>query len=115
MVATDWGRDILIGIVGAHPSIDAEERIYRRDIQELFDKITVPFCFLVARNDYSEYREGGAWFESLVSRYPASETHSFDNVDHGWMPRGDLSNPVVRLAVEDGVAKTLAFFDKILQ
>lgn len=115
MVATDWGRDILIGCIGAHPSIDAEHRIYKRDTQALFDKITLPFCFLVARNDYDEYREGGIWFESLQARHPASETHSFPNVDHGWMPRGDINDPVVKLAVEDGIAKTLAFFEEILR
>jgi len=115
VVATDWGRDLLQGCVGAHPSIDAEERIYKRDTQALFDRITVPFCFLVARNDYDGYREDGAWFQSLHSRHPLSETHSFPEVDHGWMPRGDISDPVVKLAVEEGVAKTLAFFDKILR
>lgn len=112
-LSTTWGATMLQGCVCAHPSISLETRLFRRDTQALFDTVQRPLCLLVAKNDPDEYRLGGAWFESLKARFSESESYNVD-ANHGWMPKGDINDPAIKAAVEEGIARSVAFFAKIL-
>ena len=62
------------------------------------------------QGDPDGYREAGSFYQSIKSRYPTSETMDFSNVDHGFIPRGDLTVPEIKEAVDKALDKILAFF-----
>ena len=41
----------------------------------------------------------------------ACETHTFADMQHGWVPRGDASDPNVARDVADALARAVAFFE----
>lgn len=100
-------HDIHANVIG-HPSCQLEN-YFGGSAQTLFDNITVPTLLLPANGDSVEYREDGAWFQSVKSRHPTSKTRLFDNVEHGFIPRGDISIPEKREAVDEALAEFSAF------
>ena len=70
------------------------------------------FCLraFFIQGDPAEYHEGGAWFEALKARLPTSESVLFAEQNHGFVPRGDISVPETRAAVDASSAKTFEFF-----
>lgn len=40
------------------------------------------------QNDADSYREGGEWFEALLSNNPTSATIDFPTMTHGWVSHG---------------------------
>lgn len=64
------------------------------------------------QGDSTDYYPGGQWFETLKSHHPSSESHNYTEVNHGFVPRGDHSQPAVREAVDDVLTRTFAFLAK---
>jgi len=86
--------------IGVHPSVSIEERIFSRDTLALVNNINKPVFFMPTIGDPDDYREGGAFTASLLSRFPATQTLDFPTVNHGFAVRGDINDPTVKEAVE---------------
>jgi len=64
------------------------------------------------QGDTPNYYADGAWFKTLQANHPTSESHNYLEVNHGFVPRGDIEQKEVREAVDDVLARTFAFFTK---
>jgi hypothetical protein len=92
-----------------HPSCHLES-LFGGDPQELFDALEVPILLLPANNDPLKYHETGSWFQSVKSRYPASQSIVFSEVECGFIPRGDITILEKKLAVEKALKLFVDFF-----
>lgn len=99
--------DIHANVIG-HPSCHLEN-YFGGSAQALFDNISVPTLLLPAKGDPTEYYEDGAWFQSVKSRYPTSKTRVFPDIEHGFIPRADVSIPEKRLAVDQALEEFSSF------
>jgi len=99
-----------LSIAIAHPSVSLEQMIFGRPVADLVDKVTKPVLFMPAKGDPDEYRENGAWFRTLKAKFPTSRTIDFSEMNHGFVPRGDVSKPEVKEAVEKAMNAALAFY-----
>lgn len=93
----------------AHPSLRIEAGIFGRDVLSLVSAVRKPMLWLPTQGDNPEYDAGGAWFEKIKENHPTSETISFREVDHGFIPRGDISNPLVKQEIDRALAVILTF------
>jgi len=94
----------------AHPSLSLEQMVMGRPVQDLIDKISKPVLFMPAKGDPDEYRENGAWYKTLKSKFPTSHTIDFPDQNHGFLPRGDINNPDTKASAEKAMDAALAFF-----
>eukprot|EP01039_Chlorochromonas_danica_P007139 gene7139-7892_t len=94
----------------AHPSLKIEAGIFGGDILSLVSAVRKPMLWLPTRGDEAEYDVGGAWFKKLKENHPTSESISFGDVDHGFIPRGNISDPLVKQEIDRALAATLTFF-----
>lgn len=94
----------------AHPSLILEAGAFGNDVLALVAAVRKPTLWLPARGDNEEYDVGGAWFEKLKENHPTSLTIPFREVDHGFVPRGDISDPFVKQEVDRALAAILSFF-----
>jgi dienelactone hydrolase len=111
--AFDHMPEHFIAGVIAHPSIHLENYLGRSAVA-LCEKAKRPILLMPAGNDPEDYLEDGAMFQALKKNNPDSETHLFKDVVHGWVPRGDLNDPVVKENVELAMSRTYAYFAKFL-
>ena len=95
----------------AHPSLSLEQRVFGRDPAALLARVRAPLLLLPAKNDPAEYRAGGAWLEALQGAQPASRCVEFNEMTHGWVPRGDLGDAAVARDVQRAIDEIVAFFN----
>ena len=69
-----------------------------------------PVLLLPAKSDPSTYHRGGEVFEAMHNNNHATETYTFSDMVHGWVPRGDLSDPLVERDVAAALDKMRSFF-----
>jgi dienelactone hydrolase len=96
----------------AHPSLILEAGAFGKDVLTLVQSIQKPCLWLPAIGDHDEYNEDGAWFLALKANHPSSKTIPFKEVEHGFVPRGDISVPKVKEEVDRALAAILSFFDQ---
>ncbi len=58
------------------------------------------------------YCPGGEIFEAMHKNNHATETETFPDMVHGWVPRGDLSDPLVERDVAAALDKMRFFFSR---
>lgn len=65
-----------------------------------------------AGNDPDDYRPGGSVISALQANNPKSTTifEPFQDMRHGWVPRGDISDPNVDAAVKLALKHASDFF-----
>lgn len=63
-----------------------------------------------SQGDNDEYREGGEWYADLKARFPSSRTLDFPHMNHGFVPRGDISDPDTHAAVLLALTSVHSFF-----
>jgi hypothetical protein len=85
-----------------HPSCHLEQA-WGRNPQDLFDTVQAPILLLPANGDPTEYYEDGPWFQSVKSRFPSSKSVVFPTVEHGFIPRGDITKPEMKEAVDQSL------------
>jgi dienelactone hydrolase len=95
----------------AHPSITLEERIFGGNTAELMNKIQKPLLLIPCKGDPDEYRAGGALFEPLKHRLNTSEVLDLPDVEHGFLPRGKVTNQKNFDALHKTMNKVLEFFN----
>jgi len=96
--------------VAAHPSVKLEEFSFGRDQTDMLSNMTCPSLFMVAGNDDELLREGGKYGDIVIGK--GGEVVLFEDMSHGWMSRGDISDSSVQRDVEKGWGLALAFLKK---
>ena len=94
---------------GCHPSLRLE-CFTGGSVEALTNSVKCPMSLASARNDPENVQAGGEVENILKSIFPSSEVHSYPEVDHGWVTRGDLTDEVVAKGVKDALAQVSAFF-----
>lgn len=97
----------------AHPSITNIHGVHTNDdVKNLIDKVRGPIAFLPAGNDPVDYRPSGIVYESLKALHPDTVSfEEFQDVNHGFVPRGDVSQTDVKAAVTKALDRIIAFFN----
>uniref|UniRef100_A0A6B2LG48 Dienelactone hydrolase domain-containing protein n=1 Tax=Arcella intermedia TaxID=1963864 RepID=A0A6B2LG48_9EUKA len=122
MVGFCWGNwvvfhacaelgDIKAG-ASAHPSAVKACEHFGEDVGEIIKEIHVPNLVLTAGNDPDSIKPGGVHAENL--KKSGGEVDEYKEQNHGWVTRGDLSDPKVEAAVKDATDKIIAFFKRHL-
>lgn len=96
---------------GAHPSIRLEE-YHGSTPEKLSELVNCPMMLASARNDPPNVQEGGEVERILQAKFPQSTVKSFHDVDHGWVSRGDLQDPVVSQNVNDALMAITHFLQQ---
>jgi len=107
--ASDQNEFFNSGAIG-HPSITVEEGIYGRNTAALVEKIQKPLLLFPTKGDPEEYHPDGAFFSSLKDRFPTSASYPLLEENHGFWPRGDITNEATKDAINFATDKTFAFF-----
>lgn len=93
-----------------HPSIRFEESVHKGDPLRLISEAKCPVFYLPAGNDPKEYwPPDGAYVRTAQQVHKASKSKVYEAMTHGWVSRGDYSNPSTREAMEDAVVQALTF------
>lgn len=112
LVADTEAQSEYVCMAMGHPSIHVETFYWKLDTQALVDRTNIPVFILPAKGDPDEYRVDGSYFQSFKGRYPTSRVLDFPEEDHGFIPRGDLSNETTKQAVDFCLQEILLFFEK---
>ncbi|XP_075260642.1 putative carboxymethylenebutenolidase isoform X2 [Convolutriloba macropyga] len=99
--------------VSYHPALGLAA-VFGSSPVELTSKVTTPQCLLPAGNDPADVKPGGEVVKTLEDNKVPVESKDYPDVQHGYMPRGDLSDPKVVEACEDAEKRTYSFFEKYL-
>jgi dienelactone hydrolase len=106
--------EIKAGVI-AHPSVHLEGMVFGRNASELVAKVQRPILLLPAGNDPDRYRAGGDIFEPLKAAQPDSDVDlHFSEMTHGWVPRGDLSDPSVEACVDMAMKASFEYFVRFI-
>jgi dienelactone hydrolase len=96
--------------VAAHPSLSAEAfKNPLSGLEGLVKRVESPIMMLPAGSDPENVKEGGdveQWLESIGQKV---EVHTFTDMFHGWVPRGNVSIPEVARDVKLAMRKTVEF------
>ncbi len=110
--AGEFQDTIKAGVI-FHPSLSLEERIFGRNPAKVAEKIKCPILLMPAGNDPDIYRTGGDVLEALKSNNSKSNFIDFPSMQHGWVPRGDISDPDTKEAVQKALSESFNFFQNI--
>jgi len=108
------GAEIKCG-VGFHPALNVFTGLFEMGRSGLLDKLQAPIMFLAGKNDPSDIKPGG-----LAARRAAANPRiadacvfeTFTDQVHGWVNRGDRSDPAIKADAERALQMGQAFFDK---
>eukprot|EP00240_Pyramimonas_obovata_P012775 CAMPEP_0118924582 /NCGR_PEP_ID=MMETSP1169-20130426/2653_1 /TAXON_ID=36882 /ORGANISM="Pyramimonas obovata, Strain CCMP722" /LENGTH=258 /DNA_ID=CAMNT_0006865709 /DNA_START=30 /DNA_END=802 /DNA_ORIENTATION=+ len=88
----------------AHPSLGLSKAVGEDDAEAMAKRCTCPQLFMPAGNDPQNVQPGGEVVKAVEAAGHAAQCVPFPEMTHGWMPRGDLSQPSVQRDVAAGVA-----------
>uniref|UniRef100_K3WXS1 Dienelactone hydrolase domain-containing protein n=1 Tax=Globisporangium ultimum (strain ATCC 200006 / CBS 805.95 / DAOM BR144) TaxID=431595 RepID=K3WXS1_GLOUD len=108
---------IIKGAVSFHPSW-ATENVFNGDgaVEKMVERISVPQVLMAAGNDPAFVRENGTVIQILAGKPETSEYSKaidFPDMAHGWVHRGNLSDPAVEAAVDKAWHEAIEFFRKV--
>jgi len=93
--------------VGFHPSLLRKAETP----EELAQGVTCPQLILPGGNDPEEVKEGGIVEKVLKEKFgDKARVKTFTDMKHGWVPRGDLSDPNVARDVKEAMELAIEFF-----
>ena len=102
--------------VCCHPSLRVGNLFHGETEDGLASQVLCPQLLMPASNDPAEhYGEDGSVVAAVRAAHDAGlacETHTFADMQHGWVPRGDASDPNVARDVEAALARACAFFEE---
>lgn len=99
--------------VSAHPSYQVEDFI-GSGLQNLTLAVNTPVMIIAAGNDPETVKSGGVVESWLQSAGNYVEIVEFPEMEHGWVPRGNVSIPAVAEGVQGALKNTVEFFQKFL-
>ncbi|XP_063719239.1 putative carboxymethylenebutenolidase [Symsagittifera roscoffensis] len=103
----------LSACVSYHPALGLAA-VFGSTAVELASKVKTAQCLFPAGNDPPDVKPGGEVIKTLEANGVAVECKEYAEVQHGFMPRGDLSDPKVVSACEEAEKLTYEFFSKHL-
>lgn len=96
--------------VSCHPSVRVGPLLYGEQETALAQAVTVPQCLMPASNDPANLKTGGELVNIINGNDVLCETHEYADMMHGWVPRGDASQPLVAEKVEHALTRATLFF-----
>lgn len=96
--------------VSPHPSTKIENFVFGDDEESMLEKVDMPFLLLPAGNDRDNLKTGSQVVEHL--KVYGGDSILFENMVHGWVTRGDLSQDDVREDANKALKFALDFIDK---
>jgi len=101
--------------VSYHPSVTNCASLYGENDIELTKAIQCPQLLLPASNDPDTYKTGATITELKNKPFGNDcETVVFPDMVHGWVPRGDLTNPNVARDVKKAMEISIKYLQRIL-
>ena len=91
--------------VSCHPSLKIGKMFFDEDEIDQVAATKAPLLFLPAGNDDALYTDG-----SLKAEGVEVTGRAFPDMSHGWVPRGDASDPAVARDVEAALKAATDFF-----
>ena len=106
-------NDFSAGVI-FHPSCQLEGA-HGGDVNELCNAVQCPFYFMPAKDDSPEmYGPEGSLTKILVEKFGEDtvKTKNFPDMTHGWVPRGDISDPNVKRDVQLAMTEAASYFSQ---
>jgi dienelactone hydrolase len=94
--------------VGCHPATVLEEAVFGNDQLAMLQSLCQPTMFLCAGNDSPIFVNDGAGKAALEST--GGGVVEYGDMLHGWVSRGDVSDPKVKIGVEKAINDIIGFF-----
>jgi len=120
MVGMCWGDYIVFKAsstgkvtagVGFHPTLNR----FPETTEQLAEAVKCPQFLMPAGNDPEDIKEGGAVEKILTPKFGDKfRIKTFPDVNHGWVPRGDLSKPEVARDVKEAMRLAVDYFKELL-
>jgi len=98
--------------VSMHPSHSPIMTTLGEDEEQLYQKITAKQLFMPSRTDSPNVKPGGMAENILGDKLHIIE---FNEMNHGWTVRGNLSDPTIDRDVHSAIAEALDFFNENLE
>ncbi|KAH9259805.1 hypothetical protein BASA81_002231 [Batrachochytrium salamandrivorans] len=99
------------GVVGFHPSPDVQAlQKCGPTTNEMYEQIQCPVLYLPGSNDPGWIKPMGKAFASILVASPESRCVDFPSMDHGWVNRGDVRIPAIKIQVDLAMQLAKDFF-----
>mmetsp|Transcript_46181 Transcript_46181/g.76951 ORF Transcript_46181/g.76951 Transcript_46181/m.76951 type:complete len:261 (-) Transcript_46181:112-894(-) len=96
----------------AHPSLGLSKAVGEGAAEEWADRCTCPILFMPAGNDPDTLLPGGSVVKAVEASGQEVRSVHFADMQHGWIPRGDLSKENVARDVTAGMELIIEFLKK---
>ena len=93
--------------VGAHPSIKLEEFAFGSSIMEMVEGVSCPCLLLAGGNDPDNVKPGGEFAKVFEAK--GGKSIAFEDMQHGWVSRGDVGDEKIKEGVKRAMEESLAF------
>ncbi|KAJ8902604.1 hypothetical protein NDN08_007004 [Rhodosorus marinus] len=105
--------------ISCHPSYQLHHMVFNghSEALDLAEKVAIPQLFCSAGNDKDWVREGGSIITALKAKPEIADkckVVNFDDMQHGWVNRGDATKPEVEAGVKKAVQLSLDFLKETL-
>jgi len=110
-------RESFCCAVDCHPSVNLEDWLFGGTSVGLAEKSAFPHLMLSAENEKDFLKEGGAVIQAL-EKLPCgkySKVKDFPEMKHGWVNRGDLSDPTVARDIKLALQMAQDYFNQRLE
>ena len=97
-----------------HPSTRICKMLFDKEETALFGAVKCPQILLPAGNDPDNLKEGGDLVQIVRDLGLECKTVHYPEMQHGWVIRGDASQPAVARDVKAALGEVSAFFTKYL-
>jgi len=95
-----------------HPSYQVEDNFGGLD--NLVSQVETPMLICPAGSDSDDFKKGGMIEKNFNARGIPIEITEFPDQRHGWVPRGDTSDPKVEEGVKEAIKTYMNFFERYL-
>lgn len=99
--ATVLCKDML-GAVIAYPLANELEDMNGGDTAVMASRVLCPFLFMPTSTCDAAYKPGGELYNAVKGRHEFTDYEPFLDMPHGWLTRGDASNPGIRAGIANG-------------
>jgi len=98
--------------VSAHPSVDKMTARWGEDEDELLRDVRIPQLVLASKDEPQNWKPGGSAEVQLAASSSGHIFKEFSDMSHGFVPRGDLSDPQVAAEVSRAMEYIKGFLCK---
>ena len=89
----------ILAHTSAHPSLYVEE-FFGGTVEDLVRSVTSPVQLLPAGNDLDDFKDSGSVVDWLKNEGNFVDVFEFEEMVHGWVPRGNVSDGAVARDVQ---------------